>query len=250
MNKIDRLTNILERLNNNPDDASTRAEAKDLVSEITPLELSLAEQKLIEAGLEPERLQHLCAIHLEVLEGEMAEFRSSLPAEHPITVMMVEHDCILGFLTQLEQLNRRLQKLEGFDPDNSDFALLKTVAENLVEAENHHLREEQALFPVMEERGVTGPPHIMCLEHDALRIRKHTLQELADQAATMDYEEFKSTLAEAAGYIVFNLRDHIFKENNILYPSAIETITEASAWEAIQAKCDEIGYCPFTPELN
>lgn len=250
MNKVDKLTNILERLNNNPDDTSTRAEAKDLVSEITPLELSLAEQRLIEDGLEPERLQHLCAIHLEVLEGEMAEFRNSLPAEHPVTVMMVEHDRILGFLVQLEQLNRRLQMLEQYDAANHDFALLGTVAENLIAAENHHLREEQALFPAMEERGVTGPPHIMCLEHDALRLRKHRLKELAAQVATMDYEKFKSALAETAGYIVFNLRDHIFKENNILYPSAIETITEATTWNAIQAKCDDIGYCPFTPGQN
>lgn len=247
MNKISKLTDILERLNNNPDDSPTRTEAKDLVSEITPLELSLAEQKLIEAGLEPERLQHLCAIHLEVLEGELAGFRSSLPANHPLAIMIAEHDRILGFLVQLEQLNRRLQKLGQFDAANPDFTLLRTIAENLIAAENHHQREEQALFPAMEERGVTGPPHIMCLEHDALRIRKHALLELAERVATMDYEEFKAALAETAGYVVFNLRDHIFKENNILYPSAIETITEASAWDAIQAKCDAIGYCPFTP---
>ncbi|HHW98211.1 MAG TPA: DUF438 domain-containing protein, partial [Firmicutes bacterium] len=78
MSKIEKLTEVLEKLNHNPEDATARAAAKELVSEITPLELSLAEQKLIEDGLEPECLQHLCAIHLEVLEGELAQFRNSL----------------------------------------------------------------------------------------------------------------------------------------------------------------------------
>lgn len=246
MSKIEKLTEVLEKLNHNPEDATARAAAKELVSEITPLELSLAEQKLIEDGLEPECLQHLCAIHLEVLEGELAQFRNSLPTNHPVAVMMTEHDQLLGFLVQLDQLNRRLQKLAGFDASNPDFALLATLAEKLLAAENHHQREEQALFPVMEELGITGPPHIMCLEHDALRIRKHALLELAQQAEAMNYDEFKTKLAELAGYLVFNLRDHIFKENNILYPSAMETITEDSVWEAIQAKCDQIGYCSFT----
>ncbi len=250
MSKIDRLTQVLEKLNNNPEDTTARAEAKELVTDITPLELSLAEQKLIEDGLEPERLQDLCAIQLEVLEGELAQFRNSLPAGHPVAIMIAEHDQLLGFLTQLEQLNRRLQKLDKFDACNPDFDLLTNLAENILAAENHHQREEQALFPILEERGVTGPPRIMCLEHDAMRARKHHLLELAQQVKTMDYDEFKTKLAEYAGYLVFHLRDHIFKENNILYPTAMETITEASVWEAIQSKCDRIGYCPFTPQLN
>lgn len=250
MDKVDKLTQVLERLNRNPEDTTARAAAKELVADITPVELSLAEQKLIEDGLEPERLQHLCAIHLEVLEDQLTAFRSSLPDNHPVAIMMAEHDQILGFLHQLEQLNARLQKLDSFVASNPDFVLLITLAENLLAAENHHQREEQALFPALEERGITGPPHIMCLEHNTLRVRKHALLQLAKMVQTMDYEQFKTELAQLASYLVFNLRDHIYKENNILYPSAIETIAEDTVWEAIQAKCDQIGYCSFHPVHN
>ena len=44
------------------------------------------------------------------------------------------------------------------------------------------------------------------------------------------------------------LRDHIFKENNILYPTALEVIKENSVWKKMKDDCDKIGYCCFTPE--
>jgi DUF438 domain-containing protein len=117
----------------------------------------------------------------------------------------------------------------------------------LLDAEPHHQREEQALFPELERRGVTGPPRIMRLEHVELRQRKHALQELAQAAETMPYADFKERLNEVATYLVFNLRDHIFKEDNILYPTAAQTIGDSAAREAIKARGDEIGYCCFTP---
>jgi uncharacterized protein (DUF2249 family) len=53
-------------------------------------------------------------------------------------------------------------------------------------------------------------------------------------------------LRELAGYIVPNLRAHISKENNILYPTALKSLEEKQ-WEAMKEKFDAIGYCCFTP---
>ena len=43
-------------------------------------------------------------------------------------------------------------------------------------------------------------------------------------------------------------RDHIFKENNILYPTSLEVIQDADTWQKLKDACDKIGYCCFTPE--
>ncbi len=249
MNKTEKLAQILDRLNQDPADQAAQQAAKDLISQVSALELSLAEQKLIEQGLEPAKLQHLCAAHLEVLEPEMATFRHSLGAGHPVDTMIKEHDAILGLLAELEQLSRRLHALPGYDATDAGFAALTALAEGLIGAENHHLREEQGLFPLLEERGITGPPRIMRMEHEQLRARKHALLELAERVKTgMPYDQFLGALAETAGYLVFHLRDHIFKENNILYPTAKDTITDPAIWQELKRKCDLIGYCPFTKE--
>lgn len=250
MNKTEKLAQILDRLNQDPDDQAAQQAAKELISQVSALELSLAEQKLIERGLEPAKLQHLCATHLEVLEPEMATFRHSLGAGHPVDTMIREHDVILGLLAELEQLSRRLHALSGYESGNPNFVALATVAESLIGAENHHLREEQGLFPLLERRGITGPPRIMRMEHDQLRARKHALRELAERVkAGMPYDQFLEVLTETASYLVLHLRDHIFKENNILYPTAKDTITDPAVWQELKRKCDLIGYCPFTKEV-
>jgi DUF438 domain-containing protein len=46
--------------------------------------------------------------------------------------------------------------------------------------------------------------------------------------------------------LVNMIPSHIYKEDNILYPMALQVIPK-DEWETIKKKCDEIGYCCFTP---
>ncbi|MEM4979612.1 MAG: DUF438 domain-containing protein [Candidatus Bathyarchaeia archaeon] len=63
------------------------------------------------------------------------------------------------------------------------------------------------------------------------------------------YDDFVSRLNEVGGYIVQNLNGHIFKEDNILYPTALQVIPE-QGWREIKRKFDEIGYCCLTPSVR
>jgi DUF438 domain-containing protein len=101
----------------------------------------------------------------------------------------------------------------------------------------------------LEKRGVSGPPMVMRQEHNELRPRKHALKDLVDRVESGDFAAFKTRLHELVGFIVPVLRDHIFKENNILYPTALEVIgPDDEIWQRLKDECDEIGYCCFTPE--
>jgi len=89
----------------------------------------------------------------------------------------------------------------------------------------------------------------MRMEHDDLRTKKKALKEAVENVSRLDFNEFKEMVDKASKYIIFNLRDHIFKENHILYPTAIESIKEKETWEDMKRRCDEIGYCSFTPNI-
>jgi hypothetical protein len=54
-------------------------------------------------------------------------------------------------------------------------------------------------------------------------------------------------LGRVGGYITEALSSHIYKEDHILYPAALQTIT-AEEWQEIREQCDELGYCCFTPK--
>ena len=247
--KIEKLTNVLQRLNNDGVTEALRKEALDIVSNISPIELSIAEQNLIEKGMDPQELRHLCDIHMEVLKGELDKIKTKIEPGHVLDTLIVEHDKILEFLTELEEINFKIQKLESYDSSLEEFEALKTVVDNILDAENHHQREEQVLFAEMEGRGITGPTRIMRMEHDDLRAKKKFLKQAAEEVSKLEFNEFKEKVDDTAKYIIFNLRDHIFKENYILYPTAIESIAEKETWEDMKIRCDEIGYCGFTPKV-
>lgn len=247
--KIKELTDVLEKLNKDGVTEDLRKEALDIVSDINPIELSIAEQNLIEKGMNPQDLRHLCDIHMEVLKDELDKIKTKVGSGHVVDTFIAEHEKILGFLTELEEINSRIQKSESYDSCIKEFEELKTVIDNILDAEKHHLREEKVLFSEMEEREITGPTRIMRMEHDDLRAKKKFLKQIAEDASKLDFKEVKEKVDDTAKYIVFNLRDHIFKENYILYPTAIEAIKDNEIWNDMKRRCDEIGYCGFTPEM-
>lgn len=247
MSKIDNLVELLQKLNSGDITSELRQQALQMVKNVDPLELSLAEQKLIENGTKPEDLRHLCDIHMEVLKDELDKLRLTLTPDHVLTTLIQEHDEILNRLSILEKINNNIQKMEYYDNNSKVFKELLTVAIELIGAEPHHKREEDVLFPELEARGVTGPTRVMRMEHDMLRAKKKEIKSLAENVQAMSFIDFKSQLNEAAKYLIFNLRDHIYKENHILYPSSIETLSDKNLWNSMKESCDKIGYCSFTP---
>lgn len=246
MSRIEQLAKVLRGIN---DGTVPEEEARRVLANIDPVELSLAEQQLIHEGVAPEELRRLCVAHMKVLEGETEDLKAAAGEGHPLHTLISEHELILGFLDSLEAAVARIEKKGAFAPGDEDVALVAGLAEHLAETEKHHKREEDALFPALEERGITGPTRVMRLEHNEMRPRKKHLLELAKGAGagTVPYSEFVKDLRETASFIIFNLRDHIFKENTILYPTAFRAIREPEVWDEILRKCDEIGYCCFTP---
>lgn len=249
METVERLVGVLRRLNEGEEPESVREEARGLLADIGPRELSLAEQKLLEGGLDRAELGQLCRIHMEVLGDQVERMKQQVPPGHVVHTLVSEHEMILGFLDELDEINERIQQMEEYRPEGTEeFRRLLHIAEHLVETEAHHEREEQVLFPELEKRGITGPPDVMRMEHEQLRPQKQDLLQLAESVGDMDFVEFQRRLDITVAFVVSVLRDHIFKENNILYPTALSLIEDEHVWEQMKEGCDEIGYCCFTPD--
>jgi DUF438 domain-containing protein len=248
MEKVQELTKILKRLNSGEDPAEVKEQAKEFLATIDAKDLSVAEQNLIDEGLSAGDMQRLCTIHMELLKDQVEKMISQLPPGHVVSTLVSEHESILCFLDTLETVNKAVQKMDGFDSERDEFRKLANIAEHLVAAELHHQREEEILFPELESRGINGPPMIMRAEHTQLRQYKQQLKQLSENAAHLDFDELKQRLDKIVEFIVPTLREHIFKENNILYPAALQVIEDESIWENLKAECDKIGYCCFTPQ--
>ncbi len=243
-----RLAGILERLKAGEDPYNVKEEAQELLATIEPEDLHFAEQRLVEAGLAPEDLKHLCSAHMGMHDDESGKIKAGLAPGHVIHTLVSEHEMILHFLDELEKLNQAAQKMADYSSNKDEVKKVMHIAEHLIGAEPHHQREEEVLFPEVEKRGVSGPPQVMRMEHEDLRRRKHELMEISETVDKLDFNTFRKRLDATARFIVLTLRDHIFKENNILYPMALQVIPDKNSWYKMKTECDKIGYCCFTPE--
>jgi DUF438 domain-containing protein len=241
------LKRILKELKSEKDLARIEEKARLLLCDVDPETLSIVEQELMAEGFSPEEFRRLCEIHLKAIT--IREESHEIGGAHPISILKAEHEIILDNLKSLEEIVRRVRSNMGLDQLNEELKKLEPIVELLLEAESHHQREEKALFPRLEERGITGPPNVMRIEHDDLRARKRALKELLDGRNTLDHDYLIGKIYELGTYIVLTLTDHIYKENNILYPLALKTIPE-NEWERIREEFDAIGYCCFTPEIR
>jgi uncharacterized protein len=170
----------------------------------------------------------------------------ALPALHPVNTLMEEHQFILKSVRALGAFVERLQACRGFPELGGDLDVLKGIAHHLVDAESHHDREEDVLFPRMEAHGVTDLPARMKADHGEFRKRKRRLYQVAQSAGDGDFSAFKTEVTELGRYIERELAAHIATEDDTVYPRALEVL-DAEEWDEVKRGCDAVGYCCFKP---
>ena len=119
----------------------------------------------------------------------------------------------------LEGISARLESGAKVDPDHLEQILefIRIFADKC-----HHGKEEDFLFPAMEKAGVPregGPIGCMLSEHDMGRERVKRMTEAVTRYREGERSASSAIAENAKGYVGI-LRDHIHKENNVLFPMA------------------------------
>jgi PAS domain S-box-containing protein len=245
-NNKSRLKELIKALHAGARPDEVKEKFKEVLKEVGPLEIAKVEEKLIEEGMPQEEVRRLCDVHLAVFRESLEKEETLAPPGHPIHILMEEHRIILQTATELKEIAHKMQAGKDFGSVSRDMEQLRHIEERLRDSESHHVREENVLFPYLEKHGVTQPPAIMWAEHDEIREKKKHLHELVDEHESMAFSDFTERLEEAATSLADLFSSHIYKENNILYPTALKVMAERE-WRTAREQFDELGYCCFTP---
>jgi len=245
-NRKKALKEILKQLHGGVPPEQVKEQFRQFLEGVSSLEIAKIEQELISEGISREEIQRLCDVHLAVFREQLEKQRLEAAPTSPIGILLEEHRMLQQITQKLSVLAEKVQRAENLENVKEELEQLRHVAEELLDAEKHYLREENVLFPVLEKHGITEPPAIMWMEHNQLRGKKKQLKNLLENAATINFQDFKRQLGELANAINATLNSHIFKENNILFPTSQRVVTEQE-WANVRADFDEIGYCCFTP---
>ncbi|MEM3725239.1 MAG: DUF438 domain-containing protein [Candidatus Bathyarchaeia archaeon] len=241
------LREILSQLHSGVSPQEVKDRFKQFLESVSAEEIARIEQELVREGLPREEIQRLCDVHLAVFKEELEKQRPVAKQETPINILLEEHKILQKVLEKLGQVVDKVVKAEDANSISNEISQLKEIATELLDAEKHYLREENVLFPLLEKHGITEPPVIMWMEHNQLREKKKKLRETVENYAALNFQNFKKQLGETSKSIIAVLSSHIFKENNILFPTALRVFTEQE-WRDAQKDFDEIGYCCFTPQ--
>jgi len=246
-NKKRMLKEAIKQLHAGASPQEVKEKFRRFLGSISSEEIAKIEQELIKEGMPCEEIQRLCDVHMAVFREQLEKQRLAVAPENPINILMEEHKILLQLIEKLNAIINRVQKAEDVSFIGEDMSRMKPIAEDLLDAEKHYLREENVLFPLLEKHGIAEPPAIMWLEHNQLRGKKKELYNLIENYNAMSFQDFKRQLDETAKSLSSILSSHIFKENNILFPTALRVVSEQE-WRDARKEFDEIGYCRFTPE--
>lgn len=138
---------------------------------------------------------------------------------NPLQMLQNEHRLIEKVIAALENIVAAVH--DGEQVDREDLkkfvGFIRTFADSC-----HHGKEEDILFATMVEHGFSreyGPVAVMLMEHQEGRRLIGILREKAEQTAAWSAED-RLAIAQAANAYAARLRNHIMKEDNILYPAA------------------------------
>ena len=136
----------------------------------------------------------------------------------PTDILKEEHQNVLQKLDALEEVISHLDKKEEIS------AKLKELASFFkTDFWIHFAKEEEALFPEIEKfiPREGGPTGMMLIEHEDLRNTNAEFQPAVDvYLRDSDNSEAKGMIQGYGTHFIGVLRDHIDKENNILFMMA------------------------------
>ena len=120
---------------------------------------------------------------------------------------------------------------------------LSHIVEHLNAIEEHIEREEDVIFPYLQRHGWTSLCRAAHSDHSYIKIAIDDLCRLVGTFEPSKSKEFRIRLNSITKYLCPTLTEHLFQEDNILFPIALEVIKDNRLWKRIKNICDDIGYC-------
>jgi hypothetical protein len=242
----EKLKDLILRLHDGESMESVRRELMRSLQQIPYGEVVEVEQELISEGLPEDEILQLCDAHSAVLEGNVdLTGIKDIPAGHPVDIMQQENRELRQVTTQARSVLSRVEsEMSIHFPDL--LLELRGLFNQLHDVDKHYQRKEYLLFPYLEQEGITGPPKVMWGKHDEIREQlKGSLDVL--QTDDIDAEELLAAAEMVLEPTLQAIDDMTIKEEDILFPMALDTLHEGD-WYEINQQSLEIGFCLYDPD--
>jgi hypothetical protein len=246
--RISRLKEIIQHLHAGAAPELVKEQLRKIVGETDATEIMAMEQQLMAEGMPVEEVRSMCDLHSQVTRDVLVRLAPPPAAEpgHPLDTFRRENTAVKQVIAATRAT---LAEATDLSPDGDAKEIvfrLRQSANDLMDLDKHYQRKEHALFSCLERHGITGPSKVMWSKDDEVRnLLKQMNQAAHDCGSTVaDVREFFSQHAQAT---LSAVEEMIFKEENILFPMSLQTLTQ-NEWAEIWSASPQYGWCLVEPQ--
>jgi len=247
-NRIRVLKDIIKHLHAGTPPEQVQRQMQEIVRQTDASEIMAMEQELIAEGMPVEEVRSMCDLHSKVTRDVLVQLpiRKAIAPGHPVDTFRRENEALRGKIGAMTQTLAELQTTNEA-PDAAAILLrFRQSFNELMDIDKHYQRKEHALFCCLERHGITGPSKVMWAKDDDVRNLLKRLGECI-HSDLADIEKWKMNLVEAANAALKAVQEMIYKEENILLPMSLETLSE-DEWGEIWSVSPKYGWCIVEPQ--
>ena len=220
------LKDFIKRLENGESLESVRKDFMKKFDNVPAEKIVDAEQQLIDSGISVNTAKKLCDVHSVLFHDKDKKFTADfdfLDAGHPAQILHSENVALGNFLDELT---------ESVTQNDAETFTKKFPRLNAIYS--HYGKKEMLFMPTLYNHGVTGPSQVMWAVDDDI---KRAMRGLMKSVTIENFDSLKEKITA----LIQNIREMIFKEENIFIPLSLKFFTQDD-WTAIYRDSAEIGY--------
>jgi DUF438 domain-containing protein len=224
-----------------------KSQLREMVRQTDATEIMAMEQELMAEGMPVEVVRSMCDLHSQVTRDVLVQLTPppSIQPGHPVDTFRRENVALKEVIGRMRALLAEAGKLEDVADAAELVYRLRQSANDLMDIDKHYQRKEHALFSCLERHGITGPSKVMWAKDDEVRsLLKQTNQAAHDCSSTAG--SIRQLFTQSAEAALFAVEEMIFKEENILLPMALQTLTDGE-WAEIWTASAHYGWCLVEP---
>lgn len=245
--RIAALKGIIQQLHSGAAAETVKERLREIVRRTDATEIMAMEQQLMAEGMPVEEIRSMCDLHSQVTRDLLVQITPppAIQPGHPIDTFRQENAAIKDVIAKMRAAFAELSKLEDSAEAKESMLRLRQSANELMDLDKHYQRKEHVLFSCLERHGISGPAKVMWAKDDDIRkLLKEMNQAARDCPLTVPaIKEFFAHYAQPA---LAAVEEMIFKEENILLPMSLQTLTE-NEWAEIWAASPKYGWCLVEP---
>ena len=242
--RIAELLEFVRRVHDGGELGAVVHEYEAAIESVTPYDVLVIEHTLLEDGVSHTEIKENIEPILETLAPSLQTRDWEKPDPgHPIDTLRAENRAIESHLDSITDLADDLE--DRSDPPRHTISELQNHLSTLAGIDRHFVRKENELFPHLEAHWKHDRPlEVMWSIHDDIRSLQSTIEDMLNDPGTNPAT--LTTLLSTFDETVCGL---IFKEEQIIFPVAMETLEEEQ-WTQIQQESQEIGYFEIEPAFG